>query len=172
MPVLKRQCDSIANAEMLFEEDKSQLTLASLLKGTPLKCHLYIKRIPMSELPEDEREAEEFLYKMYEEKDGWAESFFKNKNFNEISEWSPIEYKPKTWIFVNQIFWMAVTVMPILTHFISLLLHGLYYNFLVKFGILFLLGKKEKRSQRTKILKFLLSFQSNCSKGKFLARAT
>lgn len=144
LPLIKKHCDCIVNYEMLFEEDKKDVTVVNLLKGKKFNCHSYIKRIPMSEVPDDEAEAEKFLYEAYREKDEWAESFFKNKNFVEVSQWKPKEYESRWWIIINQFFWMTVVMMPIIVHFVNLLLLGLYYNFLIKFLVIGVIGECAK----------------------------
>lgn len=141
LPMIKKNCDSLVNYEMLFEEDKKDVTVVNLLKGKKFNCHSFIKRIPISELPDDENDVDDFMYKEYQEKDKWAESFFKNKNFLEVSKWKPVEYKSRWWVLINQIFWMTVVVTPIIVHFVNLLNLGLYYNFLIKFGIIYAIGE-------------------------------
>jgi hypothetical protein len=107
-------------------------------------------------LCKDPDEAAQFLLDLYREKDKAQECFLKHKNFSKISDLKPIEFKPKLWILINQLFWMFVSMTPIAVHFLNLLIQGYFYSFSVKLIVLYLV-RKFKGSFPQKV-KFNFSF--------------
>jgi lysophosphatidic acid acyltransferase/lysophosphatidylinositol acyltransferase len=51
-----------------FRECKNEPSVFSLVRGRPVRTNLLIRRIPMSEVPEDEKEAADWLQKLFQKK--------------------------------------------------------------------------------------------------------
>ncbi len=160
LPVLKKYCDSICTFDICFEEDHSVISGANLLQGMKFNAAGLMKRIPMSEVPEDPDEAAQFLLDLYREKDKAQECFLKHKNFSKISDLKPIEFKPKLWILINELFWMFVSMTPIAVHLLNLLIQGYFYSFVVKLFVLNLVRKFEDNFPQKVIFNFSFFFSS------------
>lgn len=140
LPILKKHCDSIVSLNISYEEHVFDVKLTDFMFGKKFHGHIHAKRIPMSEVPENEEAATQFLYDLFREKDQLQEDFSIHKNFTESTNLKPIELKPKLWVLINTMFWMLSLLIPLSIHFVSLLIDGFYLNFLIKIGIIVLIG--------------------------------
>jgi lysophosphatidic acid acyltransferase/lysophosphatidylinositol acyltransferase len=135
LPILKKHCPSIMNLQLAFDNDtKSFPSVGTLLKGKKLIAHLYVKRIPMSEVPADEKEAAAYVQQLYREKDKIMDSFLNYGDFFTGSNMKPIKprsLKPRINVLVNFLAWMAVTLVPILYTLTKLMLNGKFILFLI-----------------------------------------
>lgn len=120
LPALKKQCGSVLNVQVAFDETINKASVNSILKGYPLKCHIYVKRVAMKDVPSDEDEAGEFIMDMYREKDKLHEHFVKNGNFG-TTKHIKVRYQNRPCVLFNYIFWLSLSLLPIF-YYLSILL--------------------------------------------------
>lgn len=128
LEVLKQKCPAIMDVQLAFDKnDKEKPTLLNLIRGKSITGHLYLRRISMSEVPDDEEKAAQWLQDLYVRKDKLQASFFETGNFFKNTEFAPIEPMtiPRRLSSVtNWVAWMIFCMIPILYFIISLIASG------------------------------------------------
>lgn len=139
----------IYNIQLAFEKDsKTPPTLTSLLYGKPVHAHLYIERIPVENVPEDEGEAAKWLHDLFVVKDKMQDSFFNTGDFfleSGVERRESFSVPPPIWSLVNALGWAVVTLTPMLYYLLGLLFSGklLYFSIACAiFGAFFILLQK------------------------------
>ncbi|XP_015185251.1 PREDICTED: 1-acyl-sn-glycerol-3-phosphate acyltransferase delta-like isoform X2 [Polistes dominula] len=140
IPNMRGKSIAIYNIQVAFKEsDPVKPTMTNLLLGKKVEAHMYMKRIPLSEVPEDDDAAADWLHKLYQEKDYMMESFHKTGDFFATSGVA----KPDTFILnrsyaslFNTIFWFVVVLVPMIYYLIKLFLSGSTLYFSIGVGIL------------------------------------
>lgn len=140
MPVLKEQCGSVLNVQVAFDESINKASVKSILVGKPLKCHIYIKRIPIKDVPSDENEAGEFINDMYREKDRLHESFVKNGHFG-TTEHIKVRYQNRPCVLFNYVFWLSLSLAPTFYYLLTLLWKGDLFYLTLMFIAMGIVGK-------------------------------
>ncbi|KAJ8926307.1 hypothetical protein NQ314_021323 [Rhamnusium bicolor] len=119
-----------------------------MLFGKPLVAHMYMKRIPMEDLPKTEAEQETFLRDMFVEKDKLRDSFLKTGDFfatSGVPRIEPFELPKRMNSLFVMLFWSICTVLPLSYYLVKLLLNGelLYFSIGASiFGAFYLLLNK------------------------------
>lgn len=101
---------------------------------------MYVRRIAMTDVPDDEEQAAKFLQDLYIRKDKLQDSFHTHGDFFKSSGVPPIDpiiMKPRLSSLLNTIFWIIVTVLPIVYFLMSLLLTGNILYLSIAIGIIF-----------------------------------
>lgn len=125
---------AIYNIQVAFEtESKIPPTLTSLLYGKPIHAHLYIERIPVEKVPEDEAEAAKWLHDLFVTKDKMQESFTNTGDFfieSGVERIPSFESSPRIYSLLNTLGWAIVTLTPMLYYLLGLLFSGklLYFS--------------------------------------------
>ncbi|XP_051507421.1 1-acyl-sn-glycerol-3-phosphate acyltransferase delta-like isoform X1 [Myxocyprinus asiaticus] len=95
-------------------------TLLGVLNGKMYHADLYVRRIPLASIPEDETECAAWLHKLYQEKDQFQEHYRQTGRFP-----GPIMSPPRRpWSLLNWLFWVCVLVYPLCMLLLQLLLSG------------------------------------------------
>jgi lysophosphatidic acid acyltransferase / lysophosphatidylinositol acyltransferase len=141
LPVLKKKCASIMDVQLVFDEnDKFKPTIINLLRGKCLNGHLYLRRVPMSEVPDDESAAAKWLQDLFVRKDRLQTSFHKTGDFfkdcTDITPIKPIQFEPRKVSLINWVLWMILAMLPILFLMLTLLLSGSITSIAIGSGIL------------------------------------
>lgn len=69
IPHLREKVGAIYDIQLAFKSDEPvKPTVMSLLAGKSLIGHMYAKRIPFDQVPEDEEEAAKWLHELYQQK--------------------------------------------------------------------------------------------------------
>lgn len=128
LPVLKKKCAAIMDVQLVFDENSpTKPTIINLLRGKSITGHIYIRRIPMADVPEDEAEAGKWLQELFVRKDKLQTSFHKTGDFfkgNDITPIEPIQFKPSVAALINWVVWMIIAMLPILYLIITLVMSG------------------------------------------------
>lgn len=75
IPHLRGKVDAIYDIQLGFNPKATvKPTMTNLLRGEKVEAHLYIKRIPISEIPEDAEAASTWLHQKYYEKVNQSQS--------------------------------------------------------------------------------------------------
>jgi lysophosphatidic acid acyltransferase / lysophosphatidylinositol acyltransferase len=135
LSVLKKKCAAIMDVQLAFDEnDVNKPTIINLLRGKKCTGHLYLRRIPMSEVPEDEEAAAKWLQELYVRKDKLQTSFHETGDFFKNSGIAPIEpivMPPRLSSLINWVAWMVIAMLPILYLLINMILSGQFFYVLI-----------------------------------------
>lgn len=139
LPVLRKKCAAIMDVQLVFDEkDKVKPTIINLLRGKSITGHMYVRRIPMSDVPTDEVEAGKWLHELFVRKDKLQSSFHKTGDFfkdNDIPRVEPMLFEPRPVTLINWVSWMIIAMLPILYLLLSLILSGNVMHIAIGSGI-------------------------------------
>ncbi|KAK2896928.1 hypothetical protein QQF64_005460 [Cirrhinus molitorella] len=122
-------------------------TLLGVLNGKKYHADLYVRRIPLDTIPEDESECAAWLHKLYQEKDEFQEHYRQTGRFP-----GPITNPPRQlWALLNWLFWVCLLVYPLCMLLLQLLLSGSTFTVVCTFvfclavsvGIRWMIGQTE-----------------------------
>ncbi|XP_055025500.2 1-acyl-sn-glycerol-3-phosphate acyltransferase delta [Misgurnus anguillicaudatus] len=95
-------------------------TLLGMLNGKKYHADLYVRRIPLESIPEDESECAAWLHKLYQEKDQFQEHYKQTGQYP-----GPITNAPRRpWALLNWLFWVCLLVYPLCILLLRLLMAG------------------------------------------------
>nr|XP_003705225.1 PREDICTED: 1-acyl-sn-glycerol-3-phosphate acyltransferase gamma-like isoform X1 [Megachile rotundata]XP_012145117.1 PREDICTED: 1-acyl-sn-glycerol-3-phosphate acyltransferase gamma-like isoform X1 [Megachile rotundata]XP_012145119.1 PREDICTED: 1-acyl-sn-glycerol-3-phosphate acyltransferase gamma-like isoform X1 [Megachile rotundata] len=120
--------------------DQVKPTITNLLLGKQVEVHVYMRRIPLEEIPEDDKGAGEWLYKLFERKDRMAESFFQTGDLfatSGVPRTDEFRLTRRYYSLTNTIFWAVVILIPMIYYLINLFLSGSTIYFSIGVGIIF-----------------------------------
>ncbi|XP_054154348.1 1-acyl-sn-glycerol-3-phosphate acyltransferase gamma-like [Oppia nitens] len=73
---------AIYNLQLAFDETREVISISNLIKGIPMNGSVYLKRIPIADVPTDsDQQTADYLYKLYQEKDDAMDYYFQHKQF-------------------------------------------------------------------------------------------
>lgn len=128
LPVLKKKCPAIMDVQLVFkEDDKFKPTILNLLRGKSITGHIYLRRVSMSEVPDDEEQAAQWLHDLYVRKDKLQASFHETGDYfkgNDIAPIEPITIPRRLSSVLNWIVWMIFAMLPILYLLFSMIVSG------------------------------------------------
>lgn len=127
------------DVQLAFDKkDKDKPTVLNLLRGKSITGHIYLRRVSMSEVPEDEEAAAKWLQDLYLRKDKLQTSFHETGDFFSASGIKPIEpifIPPRKSSLINWVAWMFVTMIPILYLLLSMIVSGRIFYILIGVSI-------------------------------------
>ncbi|XP_076759303.1 1-acyl-sn-glycerol-3-phosphate acyltransferase gamma [Xylocopa sonorina] len=133
---------AIYDIEILFNpNDPVKPTLTNLLLGKPLLAHLYVNRIPLEEVPEDDEGAAEWLHKLYQKKDNIAESFYQTGDLfatSGVPKLDKFNLKKRYYPVICTTLWAVIILVPMIYYLVNLFLSGSIISFSIGVGIIFL----------------------------------
>ncbi|XP_036980884.1 1-acyl-sn-glycerol-3-phosphate acyltransferase delta [Acanthopagrus latus] len=84
-------------------------TLLDILNGKKYHADLYVRRIPLESIPEDEAECAAWLHKLYQEKDSFQEYYTQTGRYP-----GPTMSPPRRpWSLINWLFWSCLLLYPL-----------------------------------------------------------
>jgi len=113
--------------------------MLSQLNGEPVEPYMYIRRVPLDVVPDDEKEAAAWMQDFFAEKDKIIDSFhetgsfFKNSGVKEVPEKI---YKPRLSTLLNFLGWATFAVLCILHYLVTSLVAGNWFGFITVLSIL------------------------------------
>ncbi|XP_078698805.1 1-acyl-sn-glycerol-3-phosphate acyltransferase delta-like isoform X2 [Branchiostoma floridae x Branchiostoma belcheri] len=108
------------DVEIHFPNGSPEPTLMGLLKGEAQHAHIYVRRIPTEEVPEEESACAEYCHELYRIKDKNFEYFEQNGVFpDKVRE---IPRRPYTLLIFT--FWSVLLVVPLMKYLVGLVLSG------------------------------------------------
>ncbi|KAL2083023.1 hypothetical protein ACEWY4_020796 [Coilia grayii] len=100
--------------------NKETPTLRGVLSGKKYHADLYVRRIPLDSVPEDEAECAAWLHKLYQEKDTFQEGYTQTGRFP-----GPVVNLPRQpWALLNWLFWAVLVLGPLILLLLQLLQTG------------------------------------------------
>ncbi|XP_030905712.1 1-acyl-sn-glycerol-3-phosphate acyltransferase delta isoform X1 [Melopsittacus undulatus] len=95
-------------------------TLLGVLNGKKYHADLYVRRIPLEEVPEDEQECSNWLHKLYQEKDAFQEEYYRTGAYPAV----PIVPPRRPWTLLNWLFWALLLLYPLFKLLINMISSG------------------------------------------------
>ncbi|XP_034480983.1 1-acyl-sn-glycerol-3-phosphate acyltransferase gamma-like [Drosophila innubila] len=149
LPTLRGICPAIYDINLVFKKDaKVRPNINSVLSGDHLEPSMFIRRIPLDQVPTDEKAAAEWMQQLYVEKDKIVDSFhetgsfFKQSGFKEV----PVRIcQPRLSSLLNFAVIALATNLYILYYLVSSLLAANYFGLttaILVLGLFFLLLRK------------------------------
>jgi len=140
LPSMKGKVPAIYDILLAFKEDApAEPTMTSLLSGNPVTAYMYMKRVPMEDLPTSEVEQEKFLRDMFLGKDKLKDSFVRTGDFfttSGVQRITPFKVERRTYPLINMIVWAIVILCPMLYYLVALLISGKTLYLCIAAGII------------------------------------
>ncbi|XP_068423981.1 1-acyl-sn-glycerol-3-phosphate acyltransferase delta [Clinocottus analis] len=95
-------------------------TLLGILNGKKYHADLYVRRIPLELIPEDEVECATWVHKLYQEKDSFQEHYTQTGRF----PGSIVSPPQPPWALINWLFWAGLLIGPLGLLLIQLISSG------------------------------------------------
>ncbi|CAN9499887.1 unnamed protein product [Ophioblennius macclurei] len=114
---LRGKAAAVYDSTLNFRNNEKP-TLLGIMNGKKYHADLYVRRIPLESIPEDEAECAAWLHKLYQEKDSFQEQYTQTGRFP-----GPRTTPPRRpWSLINWLFWLCFLLYPLgllLAHLIS-----------------------------------------------------
>lgn len=113
--------------------------MLSLLNGKPVEPYLLMRRIPLEQIPEDEKAAADWLQKLFVEKDRIIDSFHETGSFFEKSGIKEVPFKiygARLSSLLNFIGWSTYSLSCIFYYLISSLLAANWVGLITALSVL------------------------------------
>ncbi|CAL8254483.1 unnamed protein product [Lota lota] len=107
-------------------------TLLDIVKGRKYKADMSLRRFPVDQIPEDEKECANWLHRLYQEKDALQEQYYTTGRF----PGNPVIPARRPWTLLNFFFWVVILFYPLIQLAVSVVASG---NQLLILGLLLLL---------------------------------
>lgn len=140
LPTMRGICPAIYDINLAFKKNaEPKPTTLSQLNGEPVEPYMYIRRVPLDVVPDDEKEAAAWMQDFFAEKDKIIDSFhetgsfFKNSGVKEVPEKI---YKPRLSTLLNFLGWATFAVLCILHYLVTSLVAGNWFGFITVLSIL------------------------------------
>lgn len=106
-------------------------TLLGVLNGKKYDADLYVRRIPLESIPEDEAECAAWLHKLYQEKDSFQEHYTQTGRFPGPTVSPPSQ----PWALINFLFWACLLLYPLGLLLAQLVSSGSIFTILVSVAL-------------------------------------
>ncbi|KAF3842960.1 hypothetical protein F7725_001809, partial [Dissostichus mawsoni] len=106
---LKGTVTAVYDVTLNFKDNQTP-TLLGIVSGKKYKADLSVRRFPVEDIPDDEKECAIWLHKLYQEKDALQESYKKEGKFPGPT----ITPKRRPWTLLNFLFWATVLLSPLI----------------------------------------------------------
>ncbi|XP_067643838.1 1-acyl-sn-glycerol-3-phosphate acyltransferase gamma-like [Eurosta solidaginis] len=140
LPALRGRCPAIYDVNLAFKKDaKNPPTLSTLLNGLPVEAFMFVRRIPLENVPEDETEAAEWLQNLFREKDRIIDSFHTTGSFFETSGFKEVpvmHFKYRPYSVINIVLWAIFSLSLVSYYLISSFLAQNWIRLSIAIGIL------------------------------------
>ncbi|MBV99399.1 1-acyl-sn-glycerol-3-phosphate acyltransferase delta, partial [Eschrichtius robustus] len=111
-------------------------TLLGVLNGKKYHADLYVRRIPLGEVPEDEDRCAAWLHKLYQEKDALQEEYSRTGTF----PGTPVVPPRRPWTLINWLFWASLLLYPFFRFLVNMVSSGSSLT-LASFVLVFFVGE-------------------------------
>lgn len=128
IPHLRGKVDAIYDVQLAFKENsKVKPTVTNMLLGKPLEAHMYLQRIPISDVPETDDGAAQWLHNLYLKKDRMMESFLQTGDwFSEsgVQRVDTFTLPRRYYSLINMVGWAVVILIPMIYYLTKLITSG------------------------------------------------
>ncbi|XP_071393163.1 1-acyl-sn-glycerol-3-phosphate acyltransferase gamma [Centroberyx affinis] len=112
--------------------DRQVPTLLDIVKGHKYKADMSLRRYPVEQIPEDEKECAQWLHRLYREKDALQEQYLATGRF----PGNPVVLPRRLWSLLNFLFWAGLLLSPLVRLVVGVVASG---NPLLILGLFLLL---------------------------------
>ncbi|PKU36758.1 1-acyl-sn-glycerol-3-phosphate acyltransferase gamma [Limosa lapponica baueri] len=107
---LRGTVSAVYDVTLNFRGNKNP-SLLGILYGKKYEADMCVRRFPLEDIPQDEKEAANWLHKLYQEKDALQEMY------NQEGIFPGQQFKPprRPWTLLNFLFWATVLLSPLFT---------------------------------------------------------
>uniref|UniRef100_G1KBG9 1-acyl-sn-glycerol-3-phosphate acyltransferase delta n=1 Tax=Anolis carolinensis TaxID=28377 RepID=G1KBG9_ANOCA len=116
---LRNVVSAVYDSTLNFRNNENP-TLLGVLNGKKYHADLYVRRIPLGEVPEDEQECSNWLHKLYQEKDSFQQEYYKTG----VYPGTPIVPSRRPWTLLNWLFWALLLLYPLFKLLINMISSG------------------------------------------------
>ncbi|XP_066517229.1 1-acyl-sn-glycerol-3-phosphate acyltransferase gamma [Hoplias malabaricus] len=109
MQCLKGTVKAVYDVTLNFK-DKENPTLLGIINGKKYRADMSVRRFPVEEIPDDEKECADWLHNLYREKDALQEMYKKEGKFPGPT----IKPKRRLWTLLNFLFWATLLLSPLI----------------------------------------------------------
>jgi len=103
-----------------FKETGAQPTLLSILKGRACQAEIFVKRIPVSSIPQDTDGCNQWVHQLYQDKDRIYDYFVQHGTF-EGNGLPRVEIRRNLYDLIIELTWMALIGIPSLIYLLKFL---------------------------------------------------
>ncbi|XP_049621472.1 1-acyl-sn-glycerol-3-phosphate acyltransferase delta [Suncus etruscus] len=143
---LRNVVSAVYDCTLNFRNDQSP-TLLGVLSGKKYHADMYVRRIPLEEVPEAEDECSAWVHKLYQEKDAIQEEYAQTGTF----PGTPLVLARRPWALLNWLFWACLLLCPFVYLLLSLARSGssltlascVLVFFMVSMGVRWMIGVTE-----------------------------
>ncbi|XP_030375069.1 1-acyl-sn-glycerol-3-phosphate acyltransferase gamma-like [Scaptodrosophila lebanonensis] len=126
LPSLRGICPVVYDINLAFKRDaKVPPTMLSLLNGQPVEPYMFVRRIPLDDVPDGEQAAAAWLQNLFVEKDRIIDSFHETGSFFKTSGFKEVQckiYDRRLSTLLNFFGWATVSISLILYYLLTSLL--------------------------------------------------
>ncbi|XP_068127137.1 1-acyl-sn-glycerol-3-phosphate acyltransferase gamma [Hyperolius riggenbachi] len=116
---LRGTVSAVYDVTLNFREKKNP-SLLGILYGKKYEADMCVRRFPLEEIPEDEKEAASWLHKLYQEKDALQEQYIQEGTFPGTQIIPP----RRPWTLLNFLFWATLLLSPLISFAIGIFASG------------------------------------------------
>ncbi|GLG93978.1 Putative lysophosphatidic acid acyltransferase lpaat [Gryllus bimaculatus] len=138
LPYLRGKVGAVYDVQLNFKKDIGP-TVMDYLLGKKIEGHMFMERIPLTEVPEDEEKAAEWLHQLYQRKDRLTDSFFRTGDFfaeSGVRRIVPFRLRRRYFSLLNTACWAIAVLVPMMYCLICLLTSGSTLYFSIGAGII------------------------------------
>ncbi|XP_055982413.1 1-acyl-sn-glycerol-3-phosphate acyltransferase delta [Sorex fumeus] len=116
---LRNVVSAVYDCTLNFRDNENP-TLLGVLNGKKYHADMYVRRIPLEEVPEAEDACSAWVHKLYQEKDAFQEEYSRTGTF----PGTPLVTARRPWALLNWLFWACLLLYPFLRFLLSLARSG------------------------------------------------
>ncbi|TKS67435.1 1-acyl-sn-glycerol-3-phosphate acyltransferase gamma [Collichthys lucidus] len=106
---LKGTVTAVYDVTLNFKDNQTP-TLLGIVNGKKYKADMSVRRFPVEDIPDDEKECANWLHKLYQEKDALQETYNKEGKFPGPT----IIPHRRLWTLLNFLFWATLLLSPLI----------------------------------------------------------
>ncbi|KAK3880487.1 hypothetical protein Pcinc_015018 [Petrolisthes cinctipes] len=113
-------------------------TVQNMLNGRKVVGEAYVRRIPLDQVPLDEKAASEYLHELYRSKDLLLDTYMRTGSFTKDNDFPEYTIRPlsrRPYSLINVIIWNTFVLSLILPFYYNLLVSGSYLSTSLAVGI-------------------------------------
>lgn len=116
---LRGTVSAVYDVTLNFRKNKNP-SLLGILYGKKYEADMCVRRFPVDDIPLDEKEAADWLHKLYQEKDALQEQYIQEGTFPGTQIIPP----RRPWTLLNFLFWATLLLSPLISFAIGIFASG------------------------------------------------
>ncbi|KAM4796354.1 1-acyl-sn-glycerol-3-phosphate acyltransferase gamma [Rhinophrynus dorsalis] len=116
---LRGTVSAVYDVTLNFRGNKNP-SLLGILYGKKYEADMCVRRFPLEEIPQDEKEAADWLHKLYQEKDALQDQYLQEGTF----PGTQIVPRRRPWTLLNFLFWATLLLSPLFSFAIGIFASG------------------------------------------------